>query len=133
MQYIQNYKSIIVKNLFNYMKKNDIRDIDKRKIYQIVNDTYWATNKQKEYLISYYGLRPEKFEKEKIVDIAKKANCSASTIKSTINSMIYTKLCFICKEYFFIIERIYKRYQINEYLKLYNDYKELADVYKNMK
>ena len=52
MQYIQHYKSIIVKNLFNYMKKNDIRNIDKRKIYRIVMDTYWATNKQKEYFIS---------------------------------------------------------------------------------
>ena len=132
MQYIQHYKSIIVKNLFNYMKKNDIRNIDKRKIYRIVMDTYWATNKQKEYFISYYGLRPEKFEKEKIVDIAKKANCSPSAIRLAINSMICTKLCFICKEYFFIIEGIYKRYQINEYLKLYNEYKQLVDVYKNM-
>ena len=131
MSYIQNYKNAIVRNLFNYMKENDIRNIDKRKIYQIAKDTYLATNKQREYFISYYGLRPEKFEREQIVDIAKKTNSRASEIKSTINSMIYTKLCFICKEYFLIIERIYKRYQVNEYLKLYNEYKEVVDIYKN--
>ncbi len=133
MSDIQSYKTAIVRNLFQYMKTNDIRDIDKRKIYQIVKDTYNASDKQREYLIRNYGLQPQKFEREKIVDIARKVNRNESTVRDSINNIIITKLCFIWKDYFFILDRIYKRYQINEYLKLYNKYKDAVESYRNSK
>ena len=128
MKYIQIYKNIIVRNLFMYMKKNEIENKDKRKIYQIVNDTYWAAENQRQCFIRYFGLKPEQFKRERIIDIAKLTNRRESSIRESINIMITAKLCRVYKDYFFILDRIYKKYQRDEHLKIYKEYKDVRGV-----
>ena len=124
---IFHYKKDLVDNLLVYLRKNNISKIDKKKIYNILTDLRNITDKQNESFCRYYGIINDK--KERIVDISRATNRRESSIRQSITGVVI-KLYIMPIQDFLILEKIYKKYQFEEYSKLYSTYKSTIKIYK---
>ena len=124
---IFHYKKDLVDNLLVYLRKNNVSKMDKKKIYNILTDLRNITDKQIESFGRYYGIINDK--KERIVDISRATNRRESSIRQSITGVVI-KLYIMPIQDFLILEKIYKKYQFEEYSKLYSTYKSTIKIYK---
>lgn len=93
------------------MKKIEISNIDKEKIYTIVMNLNSKTDKQKDRFIRFFGLKPKNFKRETLNEIAMSYKCTPSAIRSSIISVKIT-LYLIPEDKFEILNNIYQKYKI---------------------
>ncbi len=89
------------------MKKNNISNKNKEKIYNMVLKIDYKTNLQKERFIRYYGLKPKEFKRETMSKIARESNITPNAIRSSIVTIRHA-LVHISDEDFLILKHIYK-------------------------
>lgn len=104
-------KRDIISDLVELMKKIEILNIDKEKIYTIVMNLNSKTDKQKDRFIRFFGLKPNDFKRETLNEIAMSYECTPSAIRSSIISVKIT-LYRIPEDKFEILNNIYQKYKI---------------------
>ena len=97
---------LIVRALMDYMKKNNISNSNKEKIYNMVIDLENKTELQKERFIRYYGLKPKDFIRENMCVIAKKENVKPRAVRSSIFAIRHA-LAHTSDDNFLILKNIY--------------------------
>lgn len=91
------------------MKKVDISNEDKQKVYDAIINMRSKTDKQKDRFTRYMGLKPKEFKKETYKEIAESYGCSISAIRSSIYST-QAGLYRIQDDGYAVLEKIYKKY-----------------------
>lgn len=99
-------KRDIISDLVELMKKFEISDLDKEKIYTILMNLNSKTDKQKDRFIRFFGLKPNNFKRETLNEIAMSYKCTPSAIRSSIVSVKIT-LYRIPEDKFEILNNIY--------------------------
>lgn len=103
-------KRDIISDLVELMKKTEIPNIDKEKIYAIVMNLSSKTDKQKDRFIRFFGLKPNGFKRETLNEIAMSYKCTPSAIRSSVISVKIT-LYRIPEDKFEILNNIYQKYK----------------------
>lgn len=92
------------------IKKTNIDISDKEKFYRVVMDIKEKTTMQKDRFLRFYGLKPDKYQRETLKKISEEYNCTMSAVRGSIISVqIY--LYRIKKEDFKILADIYQKYK----------------------
>ena len=103
-------KRDIISDLVELMKKTEIPNIDKEKIYAIVMNLSSKTDKQKDRFIRFFGLKPNGLKRETLNEIAMSYKCTPSAIRSSVISVKIT-LYRIPEDKFEILNNIYQKYK----------------------
>lgn len=98
----------IVSELFAYMKKNNISNKNKEKIYNMVLKIDYKTDLQKERFIRYYGLKPKEFKRETMSKIARESNITPRAVRISVVTIRHA-LAHVLDEDFLILKKIYKK------------------------
>lgn len=104
------YKRDTVANLLELIKKFDISNGDKKKIYDVIMSLDKKTDIQKDRFVRFYAIKPDGFKKETQKEIAQSYNVTIAAVRVSIMS-IQGALYYISKDKFKILESIYKKYQ----------------------
>lgn len=96
-------------SLLELLEKNIISDTDKNKIYDVVMSMDKKTDKQKDRLARYFGIKPNNLKRETMTNIAKSYGCTPSAIRSSVIS-VRAGLYRISKEDFTILKTIHDKY-----------------------
>jgi len=104
-------KRDIISDLVELIKKTEISNIDKEKIYKIITNLNSKTDKQKDRFVRFFGLKPKSFKKETLSEVALAYGCTPSAIRSSIISVKIT-LYRIPEDKFEVLNKIYQKYRI---------------------
>lgn len=129
---MRRYKMKIINNLMLYMSKNDISNKEKEMIYKIVINLPYVTEKQVKYFEEYFGIKPKNFLKKSLAEMKENENISSTRILQSIKSLI-RKLYDTDYKNFKVLEKIYIKYQKEDYNEIYNVYKDVIERYKKEK
>ena len=80
-------KTDLVYMLLDYMKKNNITNNYKEKLFNIIIKLPKKTDLQKDRFIRYYGLKPMGFKRENLSAIAREQHCTPNAVRSSVNSV----------------------------------------------
>ena len=118
---MRKYKMKIINNLMLFMLTNELLNEEKKYIYKIVIKLPYLSERQIRCFIRYFGLKPENFKKNSLTEIKNDEKKSSSNILQSIKSVI-RKLYDIDYKDFRKLEKIYMKYQKENYDKIYNSY-----------
>ncbi len=92
------------------MKKIDISNEDKQKIYDAIMSMKSKTEMQKDRFTRYIGVKPKEFKRETYKELAESYGCSISAIRCSVYST-QAGLYRIQDNGYAVLEKVYKKYQ----------------------
>jgi hypothetical protein len=107
-KFIEHRDTIVA--LLELMKKIDISNEDKQKIYDAIMSMKSKTEMQKDRFTRYIGVKPKEFKRETYKELAESYGCSISAIRCSVYST-QAGLYRIQDNGYAVLEKVYKKYQ----------------------